>query len=138
MPGRLRRWRRLRSRTGRVVSNVAPVHLEFFADGIAGIARAKYELVEALPQDGVAVLNFDDDVLRRSGEGWESGRFSTDVNEGRGGAGGDVAEVGAEGVVFTVEAQGERAERAVADAGAAQRSQCAGGDCGGAAERHVA
>ncbi len=31
-----------------VVSNVAPVHLEHFADGIAGIARAKYELVEAL------------------------------------------------------------------------------------------
>ena len=28
-----------------VVSNVAPVHMEFFADGLAGIARAKYELV---------------------------------------------------------------------------------------------
>ena len=32
-----------------VVSNVAPVHLEYFADGIDGIARAKYELIEALP-----------------------------------------------------------------------------------------
>src|SRR5208283_608170 len=31
-----------------VVTNVAPVHLEFFSDGIAGIARAKYELIEAL------------------------------------------------------------------------------------------
>jgi len=39
-----------------VVSNVAPVHLEFFADGIEGIARAKYELIEALPQNGIAVL----------------------------------------------------------------------------------
>ena len=29
---------------------MAPVHLEFFADGIAGIARAKYELIEALPR----------------------------------------------------------------------------------------
>src|ERR1700744_616816 len=36
-----------------VVSNVAPVHLEFFPDGLAGIARAKFELVEALPKDGV-------------------------------------------------------------------------------------
>ena len=43
-----------------VVSNVAPVHLEFFPDGIDGIARAKYELIEALPRNGVAVLNADD------------------------------------------------------------------------------
>ncbi len=44
-----------------VVSNVAPVHLEFFPDGIAGIARAKYELVESLPSDGYAILNADDE-----------------------------------------------------------------------------
>jgi UDP-N-acetylmuramoyl-tripeptide--D-alanyl-D-alanine ligase len=44
-----------------VVSNVAPVHLEFFSDGIAGIARAKYELVAALPPEGYAILNADDD-----------------------------------------------------------------------------
>ena len=31
-----------------VVTNVAPVHLEFF-DSLAGIARAKYELIESLP-----------------------------------------------------------------------------------------
>ncbi|HEV2577755.1 MAG TPA: UDP-N-acetylmuramoyl-tripeptide--D-alanyl-D-alanine ligase [Acidobacteriaceae bacterium] len=44
-----------------VVSNVAPVHLEFFPDGIAGIARAKYELVAALPPEGYAILNADDE-----------------------------------------------------------------------------
>src|ERR1700735_5538820 len=38
-----------------VVSNVAPVHVEFFSDGIVGVARAKYELIAALPKDGVAV-----------------------------------------------------------------------------------
>lgn len=43
-----------------VVSNVAPVHLEHFPDGIAGIARAKYELMESLPEDGIAILNGDD------------------------------------------------------------------------------
>jgi UDP-N-acetylmuramoyl-tripeptide--D-alanyl-D-alanine ligase len=52
-----------------VVSNVAAVHLEFFADGIEGIARAKYELVESLPKDGVAFLNGDDARVRAFGEG---------------------------------------------------------------------
>ena len=55
-----------------VVSNVAPVHLEFFADGMAGIARAKYELIEALPPDGIAVLNCDDEFVAKFGEGMGS------------------------------------------------------------------
>ena len=52
-----------------VVSNVAPVHLEFFADGIEGIAHAKYELIEALPPDGDAVLNCDDEHVAKFGDG---------------------------------------------------------------------
>jgi len=42
-----------------VVTCVAPVHLEFF-DSVDAVARAKYELIAALPPDGVAVLNADD------------------------------------------------------------------------------
>lgn len=49
-----------------VVTVVAPVHLEYF-DSIAGIARAKYELIESLPPGGTAVLNADDEYVSRFG-----------------------------------------------------------------------
>jgi UDP-N-acetylmuramoyl-tripeptide--D-alanyl-D-alanine ligase len=49
-----------------VVTTVAPVHLEFFKS-VAQIARAKYELIEALPSDGTAVLNADDEYVSQFG-----------------------------------------------------------------------
>jgi UDP-N-acetylmuramoyl-tripeptide--D-alanyl-D-alanine ligase len=49
-----------------VVTNVAPVHLEFF-DSLAGIARAKYELIESLPPSGTAALNADDEYVSQFG-----------------------------------------------------------------------
>ena len=50
-----------------VVTLVAPVHLEYF-DSIAGIARAKYELIESLPASGIAVLNADDSYVSQFGK----------------------------------------------------------------------
>ncbi len=49
-----------------VVTSVGPVHLEYF-DSVAGIARAKYELIEALPHGGTAVLNGDDEYVCQFG-----------------------------------------------------------------------
>jgi UDP-N-acetylmuramoyl-tripeptide--D-alanyl-D-alanine ligase len=92
-----------------VVSNVGPVHLEFFPDGLAGIARAKYELIEALPKDGVAVLNFDDAYVATFGRGMGARSVYYGMGDGAEVRGVHVAEIGAEGVVFTVEAKGERA-----------------------------
>ena len=53
-----------------VVTNVAPVHLEFFAS-VADIARAKYELIESLPASGTAVLNADDEYVSQFGRGFK-------------------------------------------------------------------
>lgn len=52
-----------------VVTNVAPVHLEFFSS-VDEIALAKRELIEGLGPGGIAVLNKDDARVVRFAEGF--------------------------------------------------------------------
>ena len=50
-----------------VITNIGTAHIENFAEGQAGIARAKFELVAALPANGVAFLNCDDPYAAQFG-----------------------------------------------------------------------
>jgi len=93
-----------------VVTNVAPVHLEFF-DSLAGIARAKYELIESLPASGTAVLNSDDEYVSQFGRDFRGRvvmygtRATADVRAE------NIVTRGAEGSTFDVVTSGGR-ERA--------------------------
>ena len=93
-----------------VVTNVGWAHAENFPDGIAGIARAKYELVEALSSDGIAFLNCDDAYASQFGRGFRgkvvyygSGPCAEPHAE-------SIEELGREGVRFRVLAGEEHAD----------------------------
>ena len=58
-PGEIAELARLCAPRVGVVTQCAPAHLEGFGD-VAGVARAKGELFEALPPDGIGVVNADD------------------------------------------------------------------------------
>jgi UDP-N-acetylmuramoyl-tripeptide--D-alanyl-D-alanine ligase len=92
-----------------VVTNVGWAHAENFPDGISGIARAKYELIEALPPDGVAFLNCGDPYVSQFGRDflgktifYGSGPCAEPHAE-------DVVELGPEGSRFRVVAGEESA-----------------------------
>jgi UDP-N-acetylmuramoyl-tripeptide--D-alanyl-D-alanine ligase len=50
-----------------VITNVGTAHIENFAEGQTGIARAKFELVGALPSNGVVFLNCGDPYVSQFG-----------------------------------------------------------------------
>jgi UDP-N-acetylmuramoyl-tripeptide--D-alanyl-D-alanine ligase len=93
-----------------VVTNVAPVHLEFF-DSIAGIARAKYELIESLPSNGTAVLNADDEYVSQFGRDFKGQVVRYGTRPGADVRAENIQPRGAEGSEFDVVVSGAR-ERA--------------------------
>ena len=95
-----------RPRVG-VVLNIGPVHLER-AGSLEAIARAKRELVEALPADGHALLNIDDPAVAAMADHTAAPVLRFGTAEGADVRGGEVDSRGAAGFTFTLEAGGER------------------------------
>ncbi len=90
-----------------VVTAVQPVHLSRIGT-IDAVARAKAELVEALPSDGTAVLNADDPRVAAMSTA-TAARVMTYGFDGGADVGAErVAPAGADGMRFTLRAAGTR------------------------------
>ncbi len=91
-----------------VVTMVAPVHLEFF-ESIAAIAHAKYELIESLPEDGIAVLNADDEYVSQFGRDLHGKVVTFGLHQRANVSARQIESRGPRGSVFEIVADAERA-----------------------------
>ncbi len=89
-----------------VVTNVGPVHLERLGT-LEAVAEAKAELVEALPGDGVAILNYDDERVRAMARLTRARAFFYGLDEAADLWADDIQSQGLEGVRFRLHYQGE-------------------------------
>ncbi len=90
-----------------VVTNVAPVHLEFF-DSIEGIARAKRELIDSLPSHGVAILNADDELVSKFAKSFQGKVVTYGTSPSANVRAENIESQGAEGTTFDITAAGQR------------------------------
>jgi UDP-N-acetylmuramoyl-tripeptide--D-alanyl-D-alanine ligase len=92
-----------------VITNVGSAHAQNFPDGIAGIARAKYELVQGLPAHGVAFLNCDDPYVGQFGRDFHGRSIYFGIGPCADPRAANIEELGAEGVRFQVTAGEQQA-----------------------------
>jgi UDP-N-acetylmuramoyl-tripeptide--D-alanyl-D-alanine ligase len=91
-----------------IVTNVGSAHAQNFPDGVAGIARAKYELVQSLPPNGVAFLNCDDLYVSQFGRDFHGRSIYFGSGPCADPRASNIEGLGAEGMQFQVTAGEER------------------------------
>jgi UDP-N-acetylmuramoyl-tripeptide--D-alanyl-D-alanine ligase len=87
-----------------VVTNVGSAHAQNFPDSVAGIARAKYELVQSLPVSGVAILNCDDPYVGQFGRDFHGRSIYFGMGPCADPRASNIEDLGAEGMRFQVTA----------------------------------
>jgi len=98
-PGEIRRLAEIAPPDVAVVTNVAPVHLEFLGS-IEAVAEAKAEIISGLKRDGTAVLNGDDPWSRFLAQRAPGRVISFGFGEGADVRASDVSFLGFEGLRF--------------------------------------
>ncbi len=84
-----------------IVTNVGEAHLDTF-DSIEKIAEAKSALVKALPNEGTAILNRDNDYVRNMGKDTAAKKLFFGMSEAADYAAANLDHLGPDGTAFTV------------------------------------
>jgi len=92
-----------------IVTNVHPVHLERLGS-MEAIAEAKSELVEALPSDGVALLNADDPRVADMAGRTRASVWRYGIGAGAALRGEDVETHGLDGTTLAISWEGQRSK----------------------------
>ncbi|MGA2820269.1 MAG: UDP-N-acetylmuramoyl-tripeptide--D-alanyl-D-alanine ligase [Anaerolineales bacterium] len=89
-----------------IVTMIGPVHLER-AGSLEAIARGKAELLEALPESGTAILNYDDERVRGMASSSRAKILFYGLSPEAELRASDVSSLGLEGIRFQVNFRGE-------------------------------
>jgi UDP-N-acetylmuramoyl-tripeptide--D-alanyl-D-alanine ligase len=93
-----------------VYTNIAPVHVEFFPDGIYGVAAAKRELLENLAPGGTVVVNNDNEHVVRISSDFDGRKVTYGVQNDAQYRATNIRERGLLGTRFTLVAEGDQRE----------------------------
>ena len=107
-PGEITALTRIAPPDVAVITNIRPVHLQFFKD-MDGIARAKKEILDGTKPDGIAILNGDDPLVVRVAESWRGRKVTFGRSAGCDVRASGVRRRGYEGLSFDLAYGGETA-----------------------------
>lgn len=91
-----------------VITNVHPVHLQFFKD-LNEIALAKKEILDGAKEGATAVLNGDDPLVLEIASGWKGRKLTFGLAPGCDVRGNDIRHKGFEGIEFLLRSDTEMA-----------------------------
>ena len=74
-PGEIRTLTRIAPPDVAVITNINPVHLEFF-HSLEAVASAKKEILDGAKENATAILNGDDPLVQEIGRGWRGRRLT--------------------------------------------------------------
>ena len=108
-PGEIRTLTRIAPPDIAVITNINPVHLEFF-HSLEAIASAKKEILEGAKKDATAVLNGDDPLVQKIGRDWRGRRLTFGFSPACDIRASAIRTLGTDGMTFEIRLEG-RAQR---------------------------
>jgi UDP-N-acetylmuramoyl-tripeptide--D-alanyl-D-alanine ligase len=105
-PGEIRTLTRIAPPDVAVITNINPVHLEFF-HSLEAIAAAKKEILDGAKEGAAAVLNGDDPLVQEIGQDWRGRRITFGFSPACDVRASAVRKLGTNGMTFELQLEGK-------------------------------